>query len=110
MTPETKDILTNKEVIAVDQDALGKQGKRVRHADDQDVFVKPLSGGRQAVVLLNRGTAQQSITLNWAELGMAAERSLSIRDVWQHKDLGKFTGKFTAPVESHGVVMIVLQP
>jgi alpha-galactosidase len=110
MTPEIRDILTNKEVIAVDQDVLGKQGKRVRHADDQDIFVKPLSDGRQAVVMVNRGAAQQSISLNWADLGLTADKSLSVRDLWQHKDLGKFTGTFSAPVESHGAVMIVLQP
>lgn len=56
MTPETSAILLNKDVIAVDQDALGTQGKRVRHENDQDIWVKPLQNGAIAVVMPNRGT------------------------------------------------------
>jgi alpha-galactosidase len=110
MKPETHDILTNKEVIAVDQDVLGKQGKRIRHENDQDVFVKPLDGGGVAVLLLNRGAAQQTISVTWEQLGLAADKSLNGRDLWEHKDLGKLTKQFSAPVASHGVVMITLKP
>lgn len=63
MTPETSAILLNKDVIAVDQDALGTQGKRVRHENDQDIWVKPPQNGAIAVVMLNRGAAEQTITL-----------------------------------------------
>jgi alpha-galactosidase len=63
MTPETHAILTNKAVIEVDQDALGAQAKRMRHENDQDVWVKPLQNGAIAVVMLNRGTEEQTITL-----------------------------------------------
>ena len=110
MTPETREILTNKDVIAVDQDPLGKQGKRVRHEAGHDVWVKPLADGGTAVVLLNRTPVEQTITLNWAELGYPADRAAAVRDLWAHKDLGKFTGKFSAPVASHGVSMIVVKP
>ena len=111
MTPEIRDILTNKDVIAVDQDALGAQGKRVRHEKDQDVWVKPLQNGAIAVVMLNRGTAEQTITLNWADLGVPPEKSFAVRDLWEHKDLGQMSGKFTpAPIPSHGTVMIILKP
>jgi len=109
MKPEIGEILMNKEAIAVDQDPLGKQAKRVRHENDQDVFVKPLQDGRVAVVMVNRGKDGQTITLNWADAGLAADKSVAIRDLWQHKDLGKFTGSFAAPVPSHGVVMITLR-
>ena len=109
MKSEVAEILMNKEAIAVDQDPLGKQAKRVRHENDQDIFVKPLQDGRVAVAMVNRGKDQQTITLNWADAGMAADKSVAIRDLWQHKDLGNFTGTFAAPVESHGTVMVTLK-
>jgi alpha-galactosidase len=106
MKPEIGEILMNKEVIAVDQDPLGKQGKRVRHENGQDIFVKPMQDGGVAVVMLNRGKEEQTITLKWADAGLAADKSVAIRDLWQHKDLGTFTGSFAAPVASHGTVTI----
>jgi alpha-galactosidase len=109
MKPETAEILMNKEAIAVDQDPLGKQGKRVRHENDQDIFVKPLLDGRTAVVMVNRGKEEQTITLRWADAGLAADKGVAVRDLWQHRDLGNFTGSFAAPVPSHGAVMITLR-
>ena len=106
MQPEIGGILMNKEAIAVDQDPLGKQGKRVRHENDQDIFVKPMQDGSVAVVMVNRGKEEQTITLNWADAGLAADKSVAVRDLWQHKDLGSFTGSFAAPIPSHGTVMI----
>jgi alpha-galactosidase len=110
MTPEIRDILANKEVIAVDQDALGSQGKRVVKNGDLEVWVKQLKDGSRAVVLFNRGGAQQEIGVSWEELGYPEHFSAAVRDLWQHKDLGKFTGRFSAPVESHGVVMVTVRP
>jgi alpha-galactosidase len=110
MKPEIHDILTNKEVIAVDQDPLGKQGKRVRHEDDQDVFVKPLEGGGIAVLLLNRGKAPQTIHVSWEELGLAGDQALNGRDLWDHQDLGTLAAQYSASAPSHGVVMFTLKP
>jgi alpha-galactosidase len=111
MTPEIRDILTNKEVIAVDQDSLGVEGRRVRHTSDgQDVWVKPLSGGRQAVLLLNRSARDQSMTVKWSELGLAPGQNAAVRDLWTHKDLDATTGEFSAMVPSHGVAMIIVRP
>ncbi len=106
MKPEIGEILMNREVIAVDQDALGKQGKRIRHENDQDIFVKPLQDGGVAVAMVNRGKGEQTITLKWTDVGLPTDKSLAIRDLWQHKDLGTFKGSFAAPVPSHGTVMI----
>ena len=106
MKPEIGEILMNKEAIAVDQDTLGKQGKRVKHANDQDIFVKPLADGGVAVAMVNRGKDAQTIILSWTDAGLAADRSVAIRDLWEHKDLGTFKGSFSAPVPSHGTVMI----
>jgi alpha-galactosidase len=110
MTPAIHDILTNREVIAVDQDALGREGRRVAKNGDLEVWAKQLKDGSRAVVLLNRGSSPQEIKVSWEQLGYPAHLSAAVRDLWAHKDLGKFTGTFSAPVESHGVVVATVQP
>jgi alpha-galactosidase len=69
-----------------------------------------LKDGSRAVVLLNRAATEQPITVTWEDLGYPAHLNASVRDLWQKKDLGKMTGKFSAPVASHGVVMITVKP
>ena len=110
MRPEIHDILTNKEVIAVDQDSAGHEGERVAENGDLEVWAKQMRDGSRAVVLLNRGSSEQEIKVNWEELGYPGHFNASVRDLWQHKDLGKFTEKFSAPVASHGVVMVTVRP
>ncbi len=110
MKREIKDILTNKEVIAIDQDKLGREGRRVRKDGDLEVWMRPLADGSRAVVLLNRGAAEKEVTFNWTDVEYPAHLSADVRDLWQHKDLGKFSGKFSASVASHGVVMVTVKP
>jgi alpha-galactosidase len=110
MTPEIHDILTNKEVIAVDQDAMGREGRRVAKDGDLEVWAKQLQDGGRAVVLLNRGSSSHDISVTWEDIGYPSHLSATVRDLWAHKDLGKFNGKFSAPVESHGVVMVTIRP
>src|SRR6267154_1512924 len=98
MRPEIREILTNKEVIAVDQDALGREGERVAKNGDREVWAKQLKDGSRAVVLLNRGGSEKEITATWADLGYPDHLSAAVRDLWQHRDLGKFSAKFSAPV------------
>jgi alpha-galactosidase len=74
------------------------------------VWAKQLQDGSRAVILFNRGASQQQITVNWEDIGYPAHLNAAIRDLWEHKDLGKFTGKFSAPVVSHGVVMVTVKP
>jgi alpha-galactosidase len=110
MRPEIHDILTNKEVIAVDQDWLGREGERVSKIGDLEVWSKQLRDGSRAVILLNRGSAEEPITATWENLGYPAHLRALVRDLWQHKDLGTFTEKFSAPVPSHAVVMVTIRP
>jgi alpha-galactosidase len=110
MTPEIHDILTNKEVIAIDQDPLGRQGRRVWKDGDFEIWSKQLQDGSRAVILLNRGASSHEITATWEQIGYPGHLSAAVRDLWAHKDFGKFTGKFSAPVESHGVVMLTIRP
>lgn len=110
MRPEIRDILTNKEVIAVDQDPLGSEGKRVKKNGDLEVWSKQMKDGSRAVVLFNRSSAEHEISVNWEDIGYPNHVEAAVRDLWQKKDMGRFTGKFSASVVSHGVVMITVRP
>jgi alpha-galactosidase len=105
MSKNIGDILMNKEVIAVDQDKLGKQGMRVAKDGPLEVWSKPLAEGF-AVGLFNRGDAAAKVTAKWSDVG--AKGSQKVRDLWQHKDLGTMMEEFSAQVPSHGVVMVKL--
>jgi alpha-galactosidase len=110
MKDETQEILTNKEVIAIDQDPLGRQGRCVSRHGDTEVWARPLADGSRAVILFNRGSSELEVSVNWEELGYPGHLRAAVRDLWQHKDLGDFTGKFSASVASHGVVMTTVKP
>jgi alpha-galactosidase len=110
MTPETRDILTNGEVIAIDQDPLGKQGSRVRRDADGEVWARTLADGSRAVILLNRSLKPAPIAVNWTEIGYPKSLEAKVRDLWQHKDVGAFRGSFQATVAPHGVVMVRITP
>ncbi len=110
MSPEINEILTNKEVIAVDQDSLGMEGRRVGKNGDSEVWAKQMKDGSRAVVLLNRGVSEAEISVSWEDLGYPAHLSAAVRDLWAKKDLGKSTGTFSARVPSHAVVMLRVAP
>ncbi len=110
MSPEIKEILTNTEVIAVNQDKLGRQGRRVKKNGDQEVWAKPLADGSRAVLLLNRGEVENEISVSWDEIDYPNHLSAKARDVWAHKDVGTFTGSYSAKVPSHAVVMVKVTP
>ncbi len=110
MKPEIQQILTNKEVIAVNQDTLGREGRRVHKDGDLEVWAKQLKDGGRAVILFNRSASEQNVTVAWEDIGYPDHLSAAVRDLWQKKDLGKFTGKFSAPVASHAVVMVTVKP
>ena len=110
MKPEIREILTQKEVIAVDQDPLGLQGRRVRKNGDLEVWSKPLQDGSRAVILFNRGTVGADISASWPDLGYPAHLAAKVRDLWQAKDLGEHKGTFSATVGPHSVVMVTVKP
>jgi len=110
MTPEIKDILTNAEVIAVDQDKLGRQGRRIRKNGELEVWSKILGDGTRAVILLNRGPSEGELSVSWEELGYPGHLPARVRDLWAHKDVGSFTGSYSAKVASHSVVMVKIIP
>jgi alpha-galactosidase len=104
MSQETRDILVNKEVIAIDQDTLGRQGRRASKEGAGEIWMRPLANGDMALALFNRGDAMASITAYWELLGLKGKHK--VRDLWAHSDLGAFRDSFSAEVAAHGVMML----
>jgi alpha-galactosidase len=105
MNQVTKDILLNPEIIAVNQDPLGKQAKKVRDDGDVEVFAKPMADGSWAVGLLNRkDSAEIPVRISWNELGI--EGGWMVRDLWDHRVLGNYSGYFEKPVLPHQCAVI----
>ncbi|KAL2541182.1 Alpha-galactosidase 1 [Abeliophyllum distichum] len=108
---DAMEIIANKEVIAVNQDELGVQAKKVRMEGDLEVWAGPLSHYRVAIVLLNRGPWRTSIIAQWDDIGFPPNTAVIARDLWKHKTLGtKFVGNLTATVDSHACKMYILKP
>ncbi|MBV8114287.1 MAG: glycoside hydrolase family 27 protein, partial [Silvibacterium sp.] len=106
MTDTDKAILMNKDAIAIDQDPLGKQGDRLYQSGDIDVWTKPLSNGRVAVGLFNRGWGERHISVNLADVGF--QDGANVHDVWKQQNLGHRSGVFTSVVPRHGVALLIV--
>ena len=105
MNKSIKEILLNREIISVNQDPLGKQAKRISDDGDSEVFAKPLTDGSWAVGLLNRNDLEnKSIRITWNELGISGK--WSVRDLWEHEDIGSFSDYFETKVKPHQCVVI----
>ena len=102
MTPETKAILLNREVIAVDQDKLGIQGRRAWQSGDVEIWVRELTNGARAVAVFNRGPAPKEVTVNWSEIGIKRDPK-RIRNLWAKQDIKLSGPEHTTPVPPHGV-------
>ena len=108
MTAGTLAMLTNPEVIAVDQDPLGAAGQRVWEEGPLEIWMKPLADGSKAVGLFNREQWTIKITVKFSQIGIGARAT--VRDLWGRKDLGIFNGSYSAHVAEHGAVMIRVTP
>lgn len=104
MTPAIKEILMNREVIAVDQDALGKQATPVKHGN-LETWVKPLADGSVAVGVVNMGATETAASVRASDLGLG-DGIQSARDLWRHADVAFHDGVYTATIPSHGVLML----
>jgi alpha-galactosidase len=106
MTQATKDILLNKEVIAIDQDKLGKQGDRVYAEGSVEIWSRDLADGSKAVGIFNLADTKSHISLDFQKLGLHSP--VSARDLWLHKDLGNLNSGYTEELAPHSVVLIKL--
>lgn len=110
-TKETMEIIANKEVIAVNQDKLGVQAKKVRMEGDSEVWAGPLSEYRVVVLLLNRSPIRYSMTAQWDDMRIPPNTIVEARDLWEHKTLKtRFVGNLTVTVDSHACKMYILKP
>ena len=107
MSEEIRSILTNPEVIAIDQDSEAKPARMISDKDKLTVAVRPLKNQTWAVGLFNRSDKPARMTVAWSDLGLHGK--LYVRDLWAHKDLGKVADQFSADVPSHGVVLITVR-
>jgi alpha-galactosidase len=100
----TYGLLSNDEVIAVDQDFNGHQADRISKQGDQEVWAKPLSDGTWAVGLFNRGTASATVTVKLDDLKMSGPQA--VRDLWRQKSLADAGGEFSIQVAPHGAELV----
>jgi alpha-galactosidase len=118
MDDETQKILTNEEVIQVDQDALGEQGFRFMDYGDQEIWVKFLENDELAVCFFNRADEPWKVNYDWGKMGISHQdhhvtfhnTKYDLRDLWQHKDIGNTGKNLTAGIPAHGVLMLRLTP
>ncbi|RAS71402.1 alpha-galactosidase [Lentzea atacamensis] len=104
ISPEHLDILRNKEIIAINQDRLGVQGKVIYQKDGHWVFVKPLANGDKAVALFNESEVNATISTTAREIGLPRSVGYTVRDLWQHKNF-QSAGKISASLPPHGTAI-----
>ena len=104
MPSSIRDILTNREVIAINQDPLGKQGQRLSQSGHTEIWVRELAGGAKAVALFNRGGDAAKVTVRWADAGIKG--TPHARDLWSHQDVTVNGPDYSATVPSHGVMLL----
>jgi len=118
MTKQTTDVLTNKEVVAVDQDSLGIEGFKYTVKDSIEVWFKPLKNNDWAVCFLNRSMSANNIEFNWKSENVndtlsnrqlnAGKIKYSVKDIWTKKELGTTDKVLKVAIPAHDVLMIKL--
>ena len=95
-------------MLAVNQDALGKQGWRAKQSGKQEVWMKPLADGSLAVAFFNRADAPADVSVQWSDLKLTGPQSL--RDLWRQKDVGVQETGYTVNVAAHGAELFKVKP
>lgn len=109
MSPATKNILLNREVIAIDQDPLGRQATRVAQQGDFETWLKPLADGGAAIGVINLGAQPATAAVNAGDLKLPAGTA-SARDLWTHEDVSFTNGTYSANVPPHGTLLLRVGP
>lgn len=108
LDPFTLSLVTNDEVIDIDQDSLGTPARRVSTSGDTQVWVKPMEDGSVAVGFFNLGNTPATVAITWPELGLVGPQI--VRDVWRQRDVANSADSFSTPVNPHGVVLTRIRP
>jgi len=106
MSDATRAILTAPEVIAVDQDPLGRQARRVNRERDVEVWVRELDGGARAIVLLNRGETAARAEVTWDLVGGSISDTALVRDLWERQDVGRRRQGYDVTLAPHSAAML----
>jgi len=104
MTRETLATLINQDILAIDQDPLGRQGKRVAQNGETEVWARPLADGSTAVAFFNRGDQSSPVAISWAQLGLDGPRT--VRDLWWHQNIGTANGRFVVFLTGHASLLV----
>ena len=104
VSPSILAILTNREVIAIDQDPDGKQGRRAWQSGEQEIWVRELARGNRAVAIFNRAADSANVAVKWSDLGI--KQPAHARDLWAHADISPEGKQYNAKVAAHGVVLL----
>ena len=102
----TKTVLTNPEVLAVNQDPLGKAGTRVSQDHHTEAWARPLWDGTNAVALFNRGIREAEVSVEWTDIGLNEDANPPVRDLWRRKDMGRHKDRFSIEIPRHGAVLL----
>jgi alpha-galactosidase len=108
MSAATREILTNREVIAVDQDALGKQAVIITKRDNIEIWAKPLQDGSRAYGIFNRSDEGTDEDISWPEFALAVKPG-ALRDLWAHQDLTPGAEGWQGHIPAHGVIMLIVK-
>jgi alpha-galactosidase len=108
MSRATKETLMNKEVIAIDQDPLGKQATQISVKGDIETWARPLEDGSVAVGIFNRGLATERVSVRASDLKLSG--NVTARNLWSHKAVRPQDGTFFGSVPTHGVLLLRITP
>lgn len=108
MSAYTKSILTNKELIAINQDSLGIQGRRIISDNGLEVWLKPLQDSSKAVTFFNRCFKDTLITVKWNQIGLL-DGNATVRNLWQHTDLGVYKDSIQLKVPYHSAIVLKIK-
>lgn len=104
MSDLTVSLLSNDEILEINQDPLGKPAGRVSVTGDLEVWARPLFDGAKAVGLVNAGDENAKVTVKWSDIGVGGKQP--VRDLWLHKDVGSFESEYSVMVPAHGCVVV----
>jgi alpha-galactosidase len=105
MSEETIGLLTNREVIAIDQDPLGHQARRIWQRDGIEIWARPLADGRWAAGIFNRTDAAQPVRVTWSDLGLKSAPA-GLRDLWLHRPEPADPDGWAGSIPAHGVKLL----